>query len=81
MDKLGEASATEATRKQLKRTALETNYVAQFSHNLPVPSNIVNPEPEPVTVAPLEELAPLLQHLKNNYPVDQQISFPRGYFF
>eukprot|EP00026_Physarum_polycephalum_P001088 Phypoly_transcript_01089.p1 GENE.Phypoly_transcript_01089~~Phypoly_transcript_01089.p1 ORF type:complete len:1180 (+),score=247.08 Phypoly_transcript_01089:133-3672(+) len=77
-DKLQVASAAEATRKQLKRTALETNYVSQFSHSLPVPTNIVNPEPEPVTVAPLEELAPLFNHLKNNYPVPQQISFARG---
>lgn len=69
----------DATRKQLKRTALETNYVSQFSHDLPVPVSIANPEPEPVTVAPLEELQPLFAHLKANFPVPQQISFVRGY--
>jgi hypothetical protein len=80
-ERLKQASSAESTRKQLKRTALENNYVSSFTVPSAIPSSVANPEPEPVTVAPLEELEPLFAHLRNKYPVSQQISFARGYVY
>jgi hypothetical protein len=44
----------------------------------PLSYYVVNPVPEPVEVCTLHELNPLLDFLTNNFPVAEQIAFPRG---
>jgi hypothetical protein len=45
---------------------------------IPLSSEVLNPEPEPVQPCGLDELEPLLKHLRDKAPVPEQTAFMRG---
>eukprot|EP01102_Stenamoeba_stenopodia_P011184 TRINITY_DN3420_c0_g1_i1.p1 TRINITY_DN3420_c0_g1~~TRINITY_DN3420_c0_g1_i1.p1 ORF type:complete len:1127 (+),score=293.80 TRINITY_DN3420_c0_g1_i1:148-3381(+) len=78
---LNETTTRTLSRKEAKRKDLmisEGHWKNKIAVTSAIPDPVVNPEPEPVTVAPLEELEPLLEFLKSKTDVHSQTAFKRG---